>query len=393
MENNEEVKKEEEKQEKKKGFFRSIVDGIKDSAEPVLEAGQYILSRSTLTNGEIESDLSQIRKTMIISGIEKMFAVTDFGSGSRDYNNYILELKCDPRFLNRPKEVVMSIKHPIYDEKGIVIDYQDTIKNYFIRENYPLRIEEMGLTLFCTREEAYNFLECYDGDPFKVKIHYHLGNMMKSPFAGVGILNLSDSDYYTVMNGKKVKLPKGDKEKFKHLIASNKLEEKTKDYDVLVCMNISNEYMTKKRVSIKDNVLDNLEYDRDKEHFSFQFYFIKKSERSNEEPHILQKNIGMPLFGNEKSCDEFINSEFKGDLINYLIIMSLKIAKKKAKKYYEKESAATNNFIQGLFLLAFGSQLFSKFFPVIAKSITPFIKSTAKILQKFLSARLGVALK
>lgn len=396
MEKEEKVINEEQKpeqKEKKKGLFRAAVDCIKENAHPVAELGQYLLSRSSLTNGEVESDLNQIRKTMIISGIEKMYGISDFGAATRDYEKYIFEMNCDTRFLKRPKEVVVCIKTPVYNDRKEVIDYYDVVKNYIIRENYPLRIEEMGVTLFCTKEEAINFLSIHDGDPFKASLHYHLGNMMLSPFAGVGILNLSDTDYYTVMNGKKVKLPRGDKDKFKHLIASNKIEDKMKDYDAFVCMNISNEFKTVNGVKKKENALFQFDYDKDREHFSFQFYFIKKTERANEEPNILQNSIGMALFGNEKSCDEFINSEFKGNILNYLIIMSMKISKKKAKKEYEKESASTNNFIQGLLLLAFGSQLFGKFFPIIAKSLTPFIKTAMKTATKFISMKLGVSLK
>lgn len=397
MENNEQVNeievKEEKKEEKKKGFFKAFIDSVKVNAEPVAELGQYLLAKSSLINGEVESDLNQIRKTLVISGIPKMYGVTDFGASSKDYEKSILEIICDVRHLKRPREAVLCIKTPIYNDEKAVVDYFDTVKSYIIRENCPLRVEEMGITLFCTKEEAIKFLDTYDGDPFKVAIHHHLGNMMMSPFAGVGILNLSDTDYYTIMNGKKVKLPRGDKDKFKHLAASNKLEERMKDYDVFVCMNVSNEYKTRKLHKSKDNVLLNFDYDRDREHFSFQFFFIKKSERSNEEPHILQNSIGLVLFGNEKSCDEFASSEFKGKILNYLIIMGMKISKKKAKKEYEKESATTNSFIQGLLLLAFGSQLFSKFFPIIAKSLTPFIKSTTKTITKFLSSKLGVASK
>lgn len=393
METKEEKQEATNEKKEKKGFWKSAFDCVKNNAQPVAELGQYILSKSTLTNGEIESDLYQIRKTMIISGIDRMFGVTDFGASSRDYEKHVLQINCDVRYLNRPKEVVMCIKTPIYDEHGAVVDYYDVVKSYPIRENYPLRIEEMGITLFCTKQEAIDFLAQYDGDPYKVLIHYHLGNMMLSPFAGVGILNLSDTDYYTVMNGKKVKIPRGNKDKFKHLIASNKIEDKMKDYDAFVCMHISNEFRTRNMRNAKENVLYHLDYDKDREHFSFQFYFIKKTERSNEEPNILQSTTGMALFGNEKSCDEFINSEFKGNVLNYLIIMSMKISKKKAKKEYETESASTNNFIQGLLLLAFGSQLFGKFFPIIAKSLTPFIKTVTKTVSKFLSMKLGVSLK
>ena len=225
---------------------------------------------------------------------------------------------------------------PKRDPKQRKVDIHDntfktsTTKYLLPSKTRPVLIHGLGAIAFYDREDLiyYKNKSGINSTIFEKYLYESLGKYLDNGFCGTSMLNISNNDYYTVINGKVVQIPKGDPALFTNIIekeiVKNKIDialydvilfihgflEKTEDENGITSYKSSASlFSLSERTTKDDNSL------------SVSILFYPKAFRESKPLHPLRvKDSHYILFATAEGADKFLNHpEYKGSVDKLII--------------------------------------------------------------------------
>lgn len=268
-------------------------------------------------------------------------------------NSFLLKRTNYKKFFEEEPGIYVRISGTNKNEKGDTVISGSQIRFMLPIKSKPIIIPATATFVFFDEEDKINFLKNNENTPlFDVYLDYLLGTREDIPGIKQIVTNISDKDYFTVINKKVFCIPKANKDVYNSVLSEElklKINELSIEHDIILIKSYSNYTSNNSKINIQTNYST--------PNYELQLIPIPKKKRTSLQPLYIPE-ANMMLFTNINSAESFCNGPSKGSVEKYIVSKLMEIYEKELQikiAEREKERREENRSIANLFYILVGS--------------------------------------